>query len=154
MRTVWENTKSLLVVFNYEDDDQLKSFRVSLDKLLSTSNVDRLTIIVNIAKEVDKNNLPPHFLIYYNSPNDYSFWGKLKDIQLEEELKKEYDVLLWFGDVERKIYPFVQKVITKLKVGVDQPTSFFDLQLHPDSIEPSEMLNFVVKTLDKINVTV
>jgi hypothetical protein len=151
MKSIWEKTKSLLVVFNYEDDEQLKSFRVSLDKLLSSSGVERLIIIVNIPKELDKNNLPPHFLIYYNSPVDYNFWGKLKDIQLNEELKKEYDVLLWFGDVERKIFPFVKKVNIGLKVGVDQPTSFFDLQLHPDSIEPSEMLRFVVGTLSKVS---
>lgn len=151
MKSIWEKTKSLLVVFNYEDDEQLKSFRVSLDKLLSSSGVERLIIIVNIPKELDKNNLPPHFLIYYNSPVDYNFWGKLKDIQLNEELKKEYDVLLWFGDVERKIFPLVRKVNISLKVGVDQPTSFFDLQLHPDSIEPSEMLRFVVNTLSKVS---
>jgi hypothetical protein len=88
-KNIWNATRSLLVVFNYEDDKQLIGFRKSLDKMLNMSNVDRLIIVVNIDKEVDKNTLPPHFLIYYNSPNDFSFWGKMKDVQLESELKRD-----------------------------------------------------------------
>lgn len=57
----WDETKSLLVAFTYESDEQLKCFRKSLDKILNTSNVKRLIIIVNIGKEVNKSILPPHF---------------------------------------------------------------------------------------------
>ncbi|MEN9302618.1 MAG: hypothetical protein RL264_1047 [Bacteroidota bacterium] len=148
--SIWEATKSLLVVFNYEDMDQLKAFRSSLDKLLNASNVERLLIIVNIPKDVDKATLPPHFLIYYNSPNDYSFFGKLKDIQLENELRKDYDLLIWFGSTEFKIFSWVKKVLLKNKIGVDYNDPFFHLILHPDSIEPASMLEFVTKTLTKI----
>jgi hypothetical protein len=48
----WDATKSLLVIFNYKNDEQLKGFRKSLDKILNSSNVNRLIIIVNIGKEV------------------------------------------------------------------------------------------------------
>ena len=151
-RNIWNATRSLLVVFNYENDDQLNGFRKSLDKMLNMSNVDRLIIVVNIGKEVDKNTLPPHFLIYYNSPNDYSFWGKLKDIQLESELNQGCDVMIWFGDVNKPIYKVIKQTNSKRKILVNEQDDFFDLQLNAESEEPSEMLSFVIQTLQKISI--
>lgn len=151
-KTIWERTTSLLLVFSYENEEQLHDFRVSLDKMLNQSNVKELIIIVNIPKEVDKNTLPPHFLIYYNSPNDYSFWGKLKDIQLEAELRKSYDLLLWFGSTDQRIFSEVMKVKTKRKVMVNQTHGKFDIHLNSESDQPAEMLNFVVQTLNKIAI--
>jgi hypothetical protein len=151
-RNIWNATRSLLVVFNYEDEDQLNGYRKSLDKMLNDSNVDRLIIVVNIDKEVDKNTLPPHFLIYYNSPNDYSFWGKLKDIQLESELKRDYDILIWFGNVERPVFKEVKSALCKRKILVNEHNDHFDLQLNAESTEPAEMLNFVINTLEKITI--
>ena len=151
-RNIWNATRSLLVVFNYENDDQLNGFRKSLDKMLNMSNVDRLIIVVNIGKDVDKNNLPPHFLIYYNSPNDYSFWGKLKDIQLQGELKRDYDVMIWFGDVNQPIFKEIQQSPTKRRILVNEQNDFFDLHLNAESEEPAEMLSFVIQTLQKISI--
>ena len=151
-KNIWNATRSLIVVFNYEDDNQLNGFRKSLDKMLNVSNVDRLIIVVNISKEVDKNNLPPHFLIYYNSPNDYSFRGKLKDVQLEAELKRDYDVLIWFGNVDQPIFKEIKNTNCKRSILVNEHNDYFDLQLNADSTEPSEMLNFVISTLEKISI--
>jgi len=151
-RNIWNATRSLLVVFNYENDDQLNGFRKSLDKMLNASNVDRLIIVVNIGKDVDKNTLPPHFLIYYNSPNDYSFWGKLKDVQLETELNQGYDVMIWFGDVNQPIFKFIKQTNSKRKILVNEQNEFFDLQLNAESEAPSEMLSFVINTLQKISI--
>ena len=152
-RDIWNTTRSLLVVFNHENDEQLDGFRKSLDKMLNASNVDRLIIVVNIGKEVDKNTLPPHFLIYYNSPNDYSFWGKLKDVQLETELKRDYDVMIWFGDTNQPIYKEIQQTPSKRKILVNEQNDFFDLQMNAESSEPAEMLSFVIETLKKISVS-
>jgi hypothetical protein len=151
-KNIWNATRSLLVVFNYEDDKQLNEFRKSLDKMLNVSNVDRLIIVVNISKEVDKNTLPPHFLIYYNSPNDFTFWGKLKDVQLEAELKQDFDIIIWFGNLERPLFKEIQNVNCKRKIVVNEHNNHFDLQLNAESSEPAEMLNFVIHTLEKISI--
>ncbi|MBM3160545.1 MAG: hypothetical protein FJZ66_04340 [Bacteroidetes bacterium] len=150
MKNIWSSIKSLLVVFPYEDDEQLKLFRKSLDKMLNSSNVDRLIVVVNIPKDVDKNSLPPHFLIYYNSPNDFNFWGKLKDVQLEAELTRAYDVLLWFGDTDKKIYSQIQETSFQRKIIINQDNPSFDLSLNAGSDAPDMMLNFVIETLKKI----
>ena len=151
-KNIWNATRSLLVVFNYEDDEQLNGFRKSLDKILNMSNVDRLIILVNINKELDKNTLPPHFLIYYNSPNDYSFWGKLKDVQLEAELNHDYDVMIWFGSIDKPIFREIKNTNCKRKILVNEHNDYFDLQLNAESTQPSEMLNFIINTLEKISI--
>ena len=65
-KDIWSLSQSLLVIFEFIDNDQLRDFRKALDNMLNASNVNRLVIIVNVPKEVDKSTLPPHFLIYYN----------------------------------------------------------------------------------------
>ncbi|MDP4638162.1 MAG: hypothetical protein NWR96_08280 [Crocinitomicaceae bacterium] len=149
-KNIWESTRSLLVAFNYENDEQLKDFRKSLDGMLNASNVDRLIIVVSVPKEVDKNTLPPHFLIYYNSPTDFNFWSKLKDVQLETELQRNYDLMIWFGNTESKIFPYVQEASIRRKIIVNEKDASFDLQLNAESELPSEMLQFVIDTLKKI----
>ena len=151
-KNLWNTTQSLLVVFNYENLDLLHDFRISLDKMLANSAVERVIIIVNIDKEVDKNTHPPHFLIYYNSSNDYNFWGKLKDIQLETELKKQYDTLLWLGETQKRSFKEIKNIKFSNKIGVNSADTFFELHLNSESDIPSEMLNFVVETLKKITL--
>ncbi len=149
----WDATKSLLVVFDYENDEQLKGFRKALDEILNTSNVNRLIIIVSIGKEVDKNTLPPHFLIYYCSPNDFSFWGKLKDIQLQSELKKEFDLLMTFNENQHPVFKEIKNTKIKRKVSINSViASSADLLLNTDSKEPRDMLNFTIKNLQKIAI--
>jgi hypothetical protein len=150
-KNIWESAKSLLVAFNYENDEQLKEFRKSLDNMLNKSNVDRLIIVVNVPKEVDKNTLTPHFLIYYNSPIDFNFWNKLKDVQLETELQRAYDLMIWFGHTEAKIFPYIQDAKIHRRIIVNEKEASFDLQMNAGSDEPAEMLHFVIETLKKIS---
>ena len=80
-----------------------------------------------------------------------NFWSKLKDVQLETELNKSYDLLVWFGHTESKIFPYVQNADVKRKIIVNEKDSSFDLQLNAGSEAPSEMLHFVIETLKKID---
>ncbi len=150
-KNIWESAKSLLVAFNYENEEQLKEFRKSLDSMLNASNVDNLIIVVNVPKEVDKNTLPPHFLIYYNSPIDFNFWNKLKDVQLETELQRAYDLVIWFGHTDAKIFPYIQEATVHRRIIVNEKEASFDLQMNAGSDEPAEMLHFVIETLKKIS---
>lgn len=150
-KDIWSLSQSLLVIFEFIDNNQLRDFRKALDNMLNASNVNRLVIIVNVPKEVDKSTLPPHFLIYYNSPNDYTFFGKMKDIQLESELQKNYDLLINFDIPNIKILDRLKTASIKKKVIVNAQDSFFDLSFTTAINEPDKMLNFVISTLEKIN---
>jgi hypothetical protein len=109
-------------------------------------------IVVNIPKEIDKATLPPHFLIYYNSPNDYTFFGKMKDVLLQTELHKNYDLLINFDKPNEKVLSILKDSHIKKKVIVNAEDSFFDLSLSSAFEKPNEMLNFVTTTLEKINL--
>jgi hypothetical protein len=120
--------------------------------MLNNSQVGRLVIVVNIPKEIDKATLPPHFLIYYNSPNDYTFFGKMKDVLLQTELHKNYDLLINFDTPNDKVMLILKDSHIKKKVIVNAEDSFFDLSLSSAFEKPNEMLNFVTTTLEKINL--
>jgi hypothetical protein len=148
--SIWSNTQSLMVVFNYANDLQLKEYRKALDSMLDSSHVKNLLIIVNLPKEIDKTKLPPHFLIYYNSPNDYSFMGKLKDVLLQREFEKKFDLLIWLGSTEKKVFNELKNTSFARKVVVNGSDSFFDLVLKSNEENPTDLLSFVTETLDKI----
>jgi len=148
--SIWSNTQSLMVVFNYANDLQLKEYRKALDSMLDSSHVKNLLIIVNLPKEIEKTKLPPHFLIYYNSPNDYSFMGKLKDVLLQREFEKKFDLLIWLGSTEKKVFNQLKNTSFARKVVVNGSDSFFDLVLKSNEENPTDLLSFVTETLDKI----
>ena len=152
LKNIWSSSQSLLVIFDFKDNEQLSNFRKALDKMLNSSQVNRLVIVVNLPKEIDKATLPPHFLIYYNSPNDYTFFGKMKDMQLETELNKNYDLLIYFDQPNDKIMDQLKKAHINKKVIVNSQDAFFDLSLTSAIEKPDEMLNFVTSTLEKINL--
>ena len=148
--SIWSNTQSLMVVFNYANDLQLKEYRKALDNMLNTSDVKNLLIVVNLPKEVDKTKLLPHFLIYYNSPNDYSFMGKLKDVLLQREFEKNFDLLIWIGSTQKKVFNELKNTTFARKVVVNDTNPFFDLVLKSDEENPTDLLSFVTQTLAKI----
>jgi len=149
--TLWSKANSLLVVLNYVDDDQLKNYRKALDQTLDKSHVKKLTIVVIVPKEVDKTKLLPHFLIYYHSLADFSFWGKLKDVLLIQELEKKFDLLLWFGSKNHKIFEVIKNTNCTRKIAVNcSDLSYFDLEISSDSESPLQLLNYAISTMEKI----
>lgn len=151
-KNIWSSSQSLLVIFDYKNDDQLRDFRKALDKMLSSSQINRLVIVVNVPKEIDKTTLPPHFLIYYHSPNDYTFFGKMKDGQLATELIKNYDLLINFETPNDKIMDFIKTTYFKKKIIINAKNSFFDVSLTAAQDDPFAMLDFITNTLEKIDL--
>jgi len=87
-RSIWEQIQQIAIVWTYQDEQQMRAFVKAIDQLLQRKKFKHALIVVNVPKDLDKKTLPPHFLIYYNSPSDFSLFGKLKDVQLEAELQK------------------------------------------------------------------
>jgi hypothetical protein len=148
--SIWKQTKRIAVVWDYTDEQQMRTFVKALDHFLQMNKFAHALIIVNIPKDLDKKNLPPHFLIYYNSPADFSFFGKLKDIQLEAELQKAYDLLIWNAALDVKIYPLLKETSIKRRVLVNAQNAKFDLQIDTVQSEPAAQLDYIQQTLERI----
>ena len=128
----------------------MRDFVKAIDVLLQQKKFAHALIIVNVPKDLDKKTLPPHFLIYYNSPADFSMFGKLKDVQLEAELQKNYDLLLWFGSPESKIKGLLQKSNIKQWLGINEVDPLFDMLLNTQQTTPAGQLEFIQHTLQRI----
>jgi hypothetical protein len=149
-RSIWEQLQHIAIVWTYQDEQQMRDFVKAIDVLLQQKKFANALIIVNVPKDLDKKNLPPHFLIYYNSPADFSMFGKLKDVQLEAELQKNYDLLLWFGSPESKIKGLLQKSNIKQWLGINEVDPLFDMLLNTQQTTPAGQLEFIQHTLQRI----
>ena len=148
--SIWKQTKRIAVVWDYTDEQQMRTFVKALDHFLQVNKFAHALVIVNIPKDLDKKNLPPHFLIYYNAPTDFSFFGKLKDIQLEAELQKAFDLLIWNAALDAKIYPLIKATSIKRRVLVNAENAKFDLQIDTVQSEPGAQLDYIQQTLERI----
>jgi hypothetical protein len=149
-RSIWEQLQHIAIVWTYQDEQQMRDFVKAIDVLLLQKKFAHALIIVNVPKDLDKKTLPPHFLIYYNSPADYSLFGKLKDVQLEAELHKNYDLLLWFGSPASKIKGLLQKTNIKQWLGINEVDPLFDMLLNTQQTTPAGQLEFIQHTLQRI----
>jgi hypothetical protein len=149
-RSIWEQLQHVAIVWTYQDEQQMRDFVKAIDVLLLQKKFAHALIIVNVPKDLDKKTLPPHFLIYYNSPADYSLFGKLKDVQLEAELHKNYDLLLWFGSPDSKIKGLLQKTKIKQWLGINEVDPLFDMLLNTQQTTPAGQLEFIQHTLQRI----
>jgi hypothetical protein len=149
-RSIWEQLQHIAIVWTYQDEQQMRDFVKAIDVLLLQKKFAHALIIVNVPKDLDKKTLPPHFLIYYNSPADYSLFGKLKDVQLEAELHKNYDLLLWFGSPDSKIKGLLQKTKIKQWLGINEVDPLFDMLLNTQQTTPAGQLEFIQHTLQRI----
>ena len=148
---IWMDTKRLLVVFPYRNEEYFRQFRLALDTLLNDSNVVSVNIIVILPKEIKKENLQQHKLIHYVSPKDFSFFKKIKDELLLTALVQPYDILLWLESDDEKIAKLLSKLFVKRKIGVNTDLDLFSIRAVCQSENPSEILNFAKMTLGKIS---
>jgi hypothetical protein len=110
---------------------------------------------VSVPRHIDKTKLSPHFLIYYNSPSDYTLFGKLKDLQLKNDLKRSFDLMLSFGSLNRKIKKHLDKMAIAKKIIINADLAkdlSYEMELNSASESPAEIVNFVIETLQKIDV--
>jgi hypothetical protein len=148
---IWMETKRLLVVFPYRNEENFRQYRLALDALLNESNVVSVNIIVTLPKEIKKENLQQHKLIHYVSPKDFSLFKKIKDELLLTALVQPYDILVWLESDDEKIAKLLSKLYVKRKIGVNTELDLFSIRVVCQSKNPSEILNFAKNALEKIS---
>lgn len=148
----WQEISRLLIVLPYDSEEQFSEFRNALDTLLNESNVNTLSIVAVIPPEMKKEKLVQHHLISYLSPKDFTVFGKLKNDDVATSLVQPYDALCWIGVTNKKIAKTFKDVKAKMKIGINTPTPFFNINASTRTSNPTEILNFAKNTLDKISL--
>lgn len=149
--SIWSRINRLLIVLPYNEELQYFEYLKALDEILNESSVRDLKIIVPLPKEVKKEILPTHRLIHYFSPKDISFFGKLRDEEMERIIVQPYDALVWLLTDDKKLFKIMRDIHAPLKVGVNIKNDFFSLHVESKSDKPGEIIRFTVQTLDKIS---
>jgi hypothetical protein len=149
--SIWEQVKRLLIVLPYNEQLEYFEYLKALDEVLNDSNVQDLKIIVPLPKQVKKEILPTHRLIHYFSPRDLSFFGKLRDEEMERIIVQPYDALIWLSADDRKMFKLMKNIHAPYKVGVNINKDFFSLHVESKSEKPSDIIYFTVQTLNKIS---
>lgn len=135
----------------YNEELEYFEYLASLDEILNESNVQDLKIIVPLPKQVKKEILPTHRLIHYFSPKDLSFFGKLRDEEMERIIVQPYDAMIWFYTDDKRLMKLLKNVHSPWKVGVNVSNDFFSINVESKSEKPAEVVQFAFKTLDKIS---
>lgn len=148
--SIWLKCKRLIIVFPFRDEENFKNYRIALDKLLNESNVQELKIIVTLPESVKKEDLKQHKLIHYFSAKEISFFGKIKNPEMNNIIVQPYDIMLCLEDEDRKISKFLSKVHVTWKIGVNVTQDFYTIKVNCKSQIPSEIVNFAKNTLEKI----
>lgn len=148
----WYEIKHLMIVLPYHNETQFNEFRMALDSALNDSNVIALSIVAVIPSELKKEALKQHHLITYLSPKDFTVFGKIKNDSVATSLVQPYDALCWIEVADKKISKAFKGVKAKMKLGVNTPNSFFNINASTRSSNPVEILNFAKHTLEKISL--
>jgi hypothetical protein len=149
--SIWERVKRLLIVLPYNEELEYFEYLKALDEILNESNVQDLKIIVPLPKEVKKEILPTHRLIQYFSPKDLSFFGKLRDEEMERIIVQPYDALIWFYTDDRRLFKLLKNIHAPWKIGVNINKDFFSLHVESKGEKPSDIVYFTIQTLTKIS---
>lgn len=150
-RNIWSDTKRLIIIFPYLNEENYNGYRSALDKILNESNVVELKIVVVLGDSVKKETLKQHKLIHYLSPKDISMFGKIKDENLPQILVQPYDTLLWFNEADKKIFKVLSTLHAKWKIGINTDLDFFHVCVKSESQNPSEIVSFAKNTIEKIS---
>lgn len=150
-RNIWSDTKRLIIIFPYLNEENYNAYRSALDKILNESNVVELKIVVILDNHVKKDMLKQHKLIHYLSPKDISMFGKIKDENFPRILVQPYDTLLWFDKTDKKIFNVLTTLPSKWKIGINTDLDFFHLCVKSQSQNPSELVSFAKNTIEKIS---
>lgn len=153
---IWNQTKNLLIVYVYKNQEDFDQFKVMIYDTIENSNVKELKVFV--LTSTNKKEIVKYSLFNYFSENDISIFGKIKkknniigDDNLEGLKKSHFDTLISFGTPSVKVLKWMKDFSIKNRVSVNcENKTFFQLNLKNQSDSIGEMINFTVSTLKKI----
>lgn len=155
--SIWERSKSLLVFYVFENHEEFKLFRDSLDEVLIDSSIKRLKVIILIRDP--KESVLKHSLFAYFCEKDIAVFGnKIKKRSKNdggEDLDiirgTQFDLFLCFGCFSTKVLKWLTLINATKKIGINsEENSFFDMNLKSSNGFTDKSVIFTIEMLNKI----
>jgi hypothetical protein len=148
--TIWPDTKRIVVVFSFEDDEQFDLYLDAFDKFRGENNLKAMSVICILPPEVKRETYQQVRKVKFISKKDFNFFGKMKNTDIEYELQQHFDLLAWFGDcTEKRVLSALMQLDCHWKIGFRTTHDFFNFQLSTQTETPYEMINFAKQILEK-----
>lgn len=145
---IWDQSKKVLFIVPFEGIDNLKEYRDAVK--LNGFNVNDCQLLAIVEDKKNSERMTEISSVTYLSDKEFNFLGKLKNDQASKVLSFQYDTMILFGDVSKRIARLLNRKNTGRKIGVNSSASFLSINLTSEQKNPHQLFNFVRITLQKI----
>ena len=146
---VWSSIQRLLLVVKFEEIDTMNQWREAIK--ISGLNIHDCTILGIVDTKKERIAMREMNSVVYLSDKDYGFIGRLKNEDAQKTLSDKFDAILVVGPIPSKIEKALQKVTTKIDIGLNTDQDIRTINIQTEESAPKYMLNFVKQTVEKIS---
>ena len=141
--------RRVLLVVEFNTLAEVKSFR---EAIKSTGlNVHECRILAIVDSKKEKEALSEFTSVVYISPQEYSFFGSLKNEDASKLFTTKFDTTIQVGEIHKRVKKSLLKTKPTIRIGLNASnTQDFDITLNSDSESPVHLLDFVKQTLEKL----
>ena len=148
-KSMWSSIRKVILVVNFTNLDELTKLRESIKKV--GLNIHECVILCNVSDRKEKNILREKNSVVFLNEKEINFFGRVKNVEAIKLFTRKFDLMLIFEDLPKKIEKQMTKLNAKMKVGVNTQNANLAIRLNSNSKSQMHLLEFVKKTLEKIN---
>lgn len=148
---VGANGEKMIVFYSYKDIREFNNFKAATEELIHGSVLQSTLFVVFVDSEARKSELPDGIRFKYICKSDFNFFKQLKDKELREKIKNQFDLLLVFDNIDENYIRMINKVKAKQRIISSLTEGLkFDIRLNANSIKIEQITSFAKDTLEKI----
>ncbi|MFZ9046909.1 MAG: DUF6913 domain-containing protein [Cyclobacteriaceae bacterium] len=147
--SLWSQIRRVLLVVEFNTLDQVRSFREAIKS--SGLNVHECRILAIVDSKKEKETLSEFTSVVYISPQEYSFFGGLKNDEALKLFTTKFDASIQVGEIHKRVKKSLSRVKPAIRIGLNaKNTEGFEIALNSESESAEHLLDFVKQTLEKI----
>lgn len=147
--TIWSRFRRVLIVVRFTDIESIVAWREALKDV--GLNVHECRILSIVANKKERQILREMSSVTFLAENDFGLMGQLKNEEAKNAISPGYDSVIVVGDYKGKVKKLIDRTKANVAVGLNTKRDNFNILLESSEVSPSELLNFVKKTLEKIS---
>ena len=148
-KSYWDVARKMLLVVNFESLDKIHKYR---DAIKDTGmNINDCVVLAIVESKKEAQVLTQIHSVVYASDKEINLLGKWKNEDATKTLGQFFDVVLVLGDHLPKVQKQLNKVRNSISVGINTNVDFLTIDLKSEQSDPTQLLNFAKRTLEKIN---